>query len=72
MKIFVQAKPNSHEHLVERIDDQHYVVSVKEPPVQGMANRAIVKVLSEYFNTTQMHVRIVSGFTSRQKVIEIF
>lgn len=69
MKISVKAKPNSHENKVEKIDDQNFVVSVKEPPVNGMANRAIVKALSEYFHTPR--VRIVSGHISRQKVVEV-
>ena len=69
MKINVKAKPNSNENKVEKVDDQNFVVSAKEPPVQGRANRAIVKALSEYFHTPR--VRIVSGHTSRQKVVEI-
>ena len=69
MRINVKAKTNSNENKVEKIDDLNFVVSVKDPPVQGRANRAIVKTLSEYFHTS--NVRIVSGHTSRNKVIEI-
>ncbi|PIV45904.1 hypothetical protein COS23_01900, partial [bacterium (Candidatus Moisslbacteria) CG02_land_8_20_14_3_00_36_53] len=32
MKIFVKAKPLAKESKVEKIDDTHFVVSVKEPP----------------------------------------
>lgn len=70
MKIFIKAKPNSSENKVEKIDDQNFVVSVKDPPIQGRANRAIVEILSEYFHTS--NVRIVSGQISRNKVIEVF
>jgi uncharacterized protein (TIGR00251 family) len=69
MKISVKAKPNSDENKVEKVDDQNFVVSVKEPPVNGMANRAIVKALSEYFHTSR--VRIVSGHISRNKIVEV-
>lgn len=69
MKIFVKAKPNSNKNKVEKINDLNFVVSVKEPPVNGMANMAIVKALSEYFHTSK--VRIVSGHISRQKVVEV-
>ncbi|MBI2068839.1 MAG: DUF167 domain-containing protein [Candidatus Yanofskybacteria bacterium] len=69
MRINVKAKPNSNENKVEKIDDQNFVVSVKEPPVQGRANRAVVKALSEYFHTP--NVRIVSGRISRQKIVDI-
>lgn len=69
MKIFVKAKPNSNENKVEKIDDLNFVVSVKNPPVQGRANWAIVKIFSDYFHTP--NVRIASGHISRSKVVEI-
>jgi len=71
MKIFVKAKPNAKKTKVEKIDDSHFAVSVKEPPIQGMANLAIIKVFAEYFGVAPSSVKIVSGFTSRQKIIEI-
>ena len=71
MRIFVQAKPMAREEKVEKIDDTHFTVSVTEPPVQGRANMAIVKALAGYFNTAPSLVRLVSGYTSRQKVFEI-
>ena len=82
MKISVKAKPNSREEKVEKVDlplpegfggaGDYYVVSVKEPPVQGRANEAIVRVLAEYFGVSKFKVKIVSGWTSRQKVVEIY
>lgn len=69
MKIFIKAKPDSNENRVEKIDDLNFIVFVKDPPVQGLANRAIIKLLSEYFHTSR--VRIVSGYISRNKTVEI-
>lgn len=71
MKIFVKAKPNSREEKIEKIDDTHFVVSVKAPPIQGMANRAIIKLLADYFKTDVSRVRIVSGAIARNKIVEI-
>ena len=71
MRIFIQAKPNSRESKIEKIDDNRYIVSVKEPPVKGMANEAIIKVVADFFNTSKSSVRIISGYTSRQKILEI-
>jgi len=71
MKIFVQAKPNAKEECVEKIDSTHFMVSVKEPPRQGGANRAIARALAEHFKVAPPQVRLVSGFVSRQKVFEI-
>ncbi|MEK7076301.1 MAG: DUF167 domain-containing protein [Patescibacteria group bacterium] len=70
MKINVKAKPDSNENKIEKIDDLNFIVSVKDPPVQGRANRAIIKMLSEYFHTP--NIRIISGYISRNKTIEIY
>ena len=48
-----------------------FVVSVKERPIDGKANRAIEKAIAEYFHVPVSRVRIVSGHTSREKIIEI-
>ncbi len=71
MRIMVKAKPNAKEEKVEKISDTEFIVSVKEPPVKGLANKAIIRTLADYFNVVQVRVRIVSGYTSRQKVVEI-
>jgi hypothetical protein len=71
IKIFVKAKPRAHEDLVERVDEKNFNVSVTAPPVKGLANQAIVKVVAEYFKVAPSRVRIVAGFTSHQKILEI-
>lgn len=71
MKIFVKAKPGAKEEKVERLDENNFTVSVKEPPVQGRANAAIAKALATYFGVASYQVKLVSGFASRQKVFEI-
>jgi len=71
MKIFVKAKPSSREEKVEKIDEQNFVVSVKEPPEKGKANEAIRNALAVYFKTGSSRVKIVSGYSSRNKIIEI-
>ena len=71
MKIFVKAKPNANQERVEKIDAENYVVSVKEPPVKGEANNAIRNALAVYFKTGSSCIKIVSGHTSRNKIIEV-
>lgn len=71
MKIFVRARPGSKEEKVQKVDEGHFVVSVKAPPVEGKANQAILELLSDYFKLPKARIRIVSGHTGRQKVIEI-
>ncbi len=71
MKIFVRAKTKAKIEKIEKIDDINFKVSVKEPPERGRANRAILKALADYFNTTQSNMKIVSGSTSKLKIIKI-
>ena len=71
MKIFVKARPNSKAESIEKVDDTHFTVAVKEPPVKGRANAAISKALADYFGIAPSQVSLVSGFSSKQKVFEI-
>ena len=71
MKIFVKVKPSAKEERIEKIDDTHYRVSVKEPPVNGRANTAVINSLASFFRVPKGNVRIVSGFTSKDKTIEV-
>ncbi len=71
MKIFVKTKPNAKEELIKKIDGINFIVAVKEPPKGGRANRAIVRVLAEYFGVAPSAILLVSGFSSRQKIFEI-
>ena len=41
------------------------------PPVEGKANDECVRYLAELMGVPRAHVRIVTGLTSRTKVVEI-
>jgi hypothetical protein len=70
MKIQVKVKPNSRTEELSREGDG-FVVKVKEPPKEGKANQAVIKLLAQHFGVPQSQVRILSGFRSRDKVIEV-
>jgi uncharacterized protein (TIGR00251 family) len=67
MKIYVKVKPSSGKQEIIR-DGDSYVVSLKSPPEDNKANIELVKLLHDYFKSK---VRIKSGLTSRNKIIEI-
>ena len=71
MKLFITAKPNAHQERIEQVNATHFVVSVTEPPVQGKANRAIVKALANHFHVPPSAVAILHGHTSKHKTIEV-
>jgi len=70
MKIKVKVKPNSRTEELSREGDS-FIVKVKEPPKEGKANQAVIKLLAEYFGVPQSQVRILSGFRSKSKVVEV-
>ena len=71
MDLFIKAQPNSRNDKVEKIDNNHFIISVKEPPIKGRANQAIIKVLGEYFNISFSKIKIIAGFKSREKILRI-
>ena len=71
MKLFVTAKPGAKKEGVEKTGENKFIVAVKEPPVQGRANLAIIKSLADYLNIAPSRLKIISGHTSRQKIVEI-
>lgn len=74
MLVTVQIKPNARVERVEPVIGAEGLVlhvSVKELPVEGRANEALLRVLAKYYGVAPSLVRIVSGAKSRKKIIEI-
>lgn len=72
MKIAVIVHPNNKNPRVEKDLFENLHVYVNAPPLEGKANIAAIKSLSEYFQTSTTNVRLVSGFKSKHKIFEIF
>ena len=70
MKIQVKVKPSSETEELSREGDS-FIIKVKEPPKEGKANQAVIKLLAEHFSVPQSQVRILSGFRSRNKIVEV-
>jgi uncharacterized protein (TIGR00251 family) len=70
VKIRVKVIPSSKIEAVIKEGDG-FLVRVKEPAKEGKANRAVIKLLADYFEVPQRQVAISSGLGSRNKVIDI-
>jgi len=70
VKIKVRVTPNSKTSEVITEGDM-FLVRVKEPAKEGRANRAVIKLLADYFGVSQRQIAISIGFASRNKVVEI-
>ena len=71
MKIFVKAKINTRKEGIEKLSDNTFIVQVKELPIDGGANSAIIKLPAEYFKIAKARIKIIGGETNKQKIIEI-
>lgn len=71
MKITVRVKPGSKKENVERVDDTNFIAHVKAPPVEGKANDALVRLLSDYFGVPKSKILIIKGAASKYKLVEI-
>ena len=67
----VKVKPNSKDQSIKEELDGSFTVHLKSPPVDGKANEELIKVLAERFDVQKSQIRIKSGLSSRQKLIEI-
>jgi len=44
---------------------------VEEKAEEGRANRAVIKVLANYFKIDESMIRLIKGFKERNKIFEI-
>lgn len=68
MKIKIKLHPNSSKEEIKKINDDNYEIWLREKAEDNKANMTLVKLLKKYFKSNAV---IKSGFTSRNKIIEI-
>lgn len=67
----VKVKLFSKQQNIKEEPDGSFTISLKSPPVDGKANDELIKLLAEKFNVLKANIRIKSGLSSRQKLVEI-
>jgi uncharacterized protein len=67
MLIKVKFTPNSKKDEIVKKKDDEFEVRVKEKAEEGRANRAVIKVLDNYFKIDESKIRLVKGFKERKK-----
>ncbi len=71
MKIIVKVKPKAKFTKIEKQADGSFEVWVKESPVEGKANEAVMKALAEFLGVSKNTVRIIKGAKSKNKAFVI-
>lgn len=67
----VKVKPNAKQQKITEQEDGSLIIHLKSPPIDGKANEELIKLLAEKLNVPKSYIRIKSGLTSRQKLVEI-
>ena len=71
MRITVQIVPRASKTEIVGMYGDALKIRLNAPPVDGKANQALITFLSEHYNVPSRNISIVSGTTSRRKIIEI-
>ena len=65
----MQVKFNSSGRI--ELNGNEITMSIKSEPKHGKANREMIRKISKFFVVPENNIHIISGLTSRKKVIEI-
>lgn len=67
----VRVQPRASRNEVVGVFDGAVRIRLQAPPVDGLANRALVDFLADRLGVSRRMVRIVSGTSSRTKMVEV-
>lgn len=71
MKLSLKVQPGAKKDEWCGEFDGGYRVRITAPPVDGKANAHLIKFLAKHFGLKKSQINLISGETSRNKVIEI-
>lgn len=71
MKITVKVKPNAKQSKITQNEEGIWIIHLKSPPIDGKANQELISLIAKQFKVTKSQVTIKSGFSGKNKVIEI-
>jgi uncharacterized protein (TIGR00251 family) len=71
MIINIKVKTNAKENCFEGIRDNIVIIRIKEKPVKGKANKAVIKFLAYKLGINTNQIKILKGSSSQYKTLEI-
>jgi uncharacterized protein (TIGR00251 family) len=71
VRIPVHVQPRASKTTLAGVHDGCWKIRLAAPPVDGAANAALVEFVAARLGVAKSRVRIVSGHSSRRKVVEI-
>lgn len=70
-RISIYVQPRASKTMIAGMHDGCVKVRLAAPPVDGAANAALIEFVAERLRIAKSRVRIVSGQSSRRKVVEV-
>lgn len=71
VRFSVRLQPRASKNEIVGLQGASLKIRVTAPPVDGSANKALIGFLSDALGVSRRNVCIVSGETSRTKVVEV-
>jgi len=72
MNISVIVHPNSKNPRIEKDLLGILHIYVKEPPLQGKANKATIQALAKFYKTKTSRIVLIKGEKSKNKIFRIY
>ncbi len=69
MKIIIKVVPRAKKEMIK--SGEPLRVYVTQPPEDGRANDAVIKLLAEHFKIPKSKINILKGEKNKNKVVEI-
>lgn len=71
MYIRVRVAAGVKKEVFEAVSADSFLVSVKDPAEQNMANKRVLELVGEHFGVSPRSIRIISGHHSPSKILSI-
>ncbi len=71
VKVNPNAKENSINEEVDLFGNIIYKIKTTAIPKDGKANESLIAIIALHFNIAKRNVKIIKGFSSRTKILEI-
>jgi len=70
--IKVKIVPGASKNKIVGVYNNALKISITAPPVEGKANKECIAYLSKYFDVAKSKIEIISGKSSKNKLIKIY
>lgn len=67
----IRIQPRASKNEITRMENGGLKIRLTAPPVDGAANEALIRLLADTLSVNRSQVEIVSGHTSRDKIVRI-